>query len=503
MKNQENLKYWLLIIVGVFYFVLIYSYRWVSSDGLAVVYQTKNVLNGLGMVWNYGERSFVSTSPLYSLVSIPLIFILEQIGLKRLPLQNIPITINILFSMMAFGLILKFIWKKNLPWKKFYISIGTLLLAFCSEFFIHFSTSALENSLSYLVLTFFGITIYSDKISLEKNLLPFSIALVFLTRYDFFLIIFPTVIYLFWKYKLKSLIPALTMGIPIILWFAFAFFYFGSIFPNSFYMKSGFLGIDNSLGYLVKNTVRAPFLALLIGGGIIAAYKTRKTIFWGMIAYLVYTIYVTDYMFGRFWSNLVPLSIIALLQYISQYNRKLTLKEDFPFALCFLFIAVCFVEIEKYKNAILLFNERKFYTTTYNLMREDLQYKKPFNNNIEKCDGIDARGADALHIPLTAKARKKNYIYVDIMGLATPFTTYYGKNYGIKGDRPGHLKINIDQLNSKGYEKSLFLNKNIIMDKGTYLLFNDIELITKGNLFSKARFNAIIRLHTIKYNEIK
>ncbi|MFS4432362.1 hypothetical protein, partial [Chryseobacterium sp. S90] len=110
MNILKNLKFWVLVNTGIIYFLLVYLFRWVSSDGLAITYQTENVLRGLGMVWNYGERSFVSTSPLYSILSIPLTFFLQLIGFNDLPLQSIPIAINMLFSLMAFYLLLKFIW---------------------------------------------------------------------------------------------------------------------------------------------------------------------------------------------------------------------------------------------------------------------------------------------------------------------------------------------------------------------------------------------------------
>ncbi len=502
MKLIKDFKFWVLFSIGILYFSLVYYYKWVSSDGLAVTYQTKNVLNGLGMVWNYGERSFVSTSPLYSIFSIPLTYLLEKIGFSNLPLQITPIVINLIFSMLALGVILNFVWKKNLSPLKLYICVGIFLLAFCSDFFLHFSTSALENSLSYLILSLFGISLYSEKESTEKNRLPLYMALAFLTRYDFFLIIFPTALYLLNKYRLKCLPILVNLILPVGLWLGFAFLYFGSIFPNSFYMKAGFLGIENSLGYLFKNIVRSPFMMILIGMGLCGAFKTYKPLFWGILIYFCYTVYVTDYMFGRFWTNLVPLCIIASIQYYSVYSKKLSVKEFTPMIYGVVIVGLSFVMVRKLKNSIYLINERKYYTTRRDLMHEKLSYTPPFNNDTGKYDAIDSRGGAALHIPLTKMAREKNYCYVDVMGLATPFTTYFGKNYGIKGERPGHFEVNMKLLDSVGYESSLISGKNTITNKGIHQLYDDMKLITKGDLFSKERLEAITRLHTTKYNEI-
>lgn len=499
----KDFKFWLLFSIGILYFSLVYWFRWISSDGLAVTYQTKNVLNGLGMVWNYGERSFVSTSPLYSLLSIPLTFLLEKIGFNDLPLQNIPIVINMIFSLLAFGIILKFVWTKNLSAAKLYFCTGIFLLALCSDFFIHFSTSGLENSLSYLILSLFGVSVYSEKESTEKKSLPLYIALAFLTRYDFFLIIFPTVLYLLNKYRFKSLPILVSLLIPITLWLGFALLYFGSIFPNSFYMKAGFLGIENSLGYFSKNVVRSPLMTILIGIGFWGAYKTYKPLFWGMVIYFFYTIYVTDYMFGRFWTNLVPLCIVAAIQYCSLYINRISLKDFKPVLYSIIIISLCFITNQKFKDSIYLVNERKYYTERADLMHEHLSYTPPFNNTIERCDKIDIRGGAALHIPLNQMARKKKCYYVDVMGLATPFTTYFGKNYGIKGERPGHFEVNIKLLDSVGFKTSLMSGQNTITNKGIHQLYDDMKLITKGDLFSKERLEAIVRLHTIKYNEIR
>ncbi|MFS4432365.1 hypothetical protein, partial [Chryseobacterium sp. S90] len=120
----------------------------------------------------------------------------------------------------------------------------------------------------------------------------------------------------------------------------------------------------------------------------------------------------------------------------------------------------CFIGRNKFGNAIDLANERKYYTSPRtNLLTSKLQYQPPFNSKEVKCDKVLEYGGGALHLPLIVYADDKKYIYVDYMGLATPFCTYYGKNYGITGDRPGHFKINISLLNSQGYEESLIKNK--------------------------------------------
>ncbi|MFS4432363.1 hypothetical protein, partial [Chryseobacterium sp. S90] len=253
---------------------------------------------------------------------------------------------------------------KKLSGHQFYASITILFLSFCTEFYIHFSTGALENSLSFLVLTVFGISIFSKNNLIETGLLPFSIALAFLTRYDFFLIVFPVFIYLLNKYRIKSLKIIFTAGIPIVLWLIFSLLYFGSIFPNSFYMKAGFLGVDYSIAYLVKNTIRSPFLVLLLALGITSAYRVNKPLFIGIVMYFLYTVYVTDYMLGRFWTNLIPLCLITTIQYLSQSDRKIISKEHIlTLGILFSFISFCFIGRNKFGNAIDLANERKYYTS--------------------------------------------------------------------------------------------------------------------------------------------
>lgn len=236
MPIVKDFKFWLIAGLGLIYFSLIYYSKWVSSDGLSVTYQSYNVLNGLGLVWNLGERTYVSTSPLFTIVSIPLTYIFDLLfnvfHISDNKIFNIPIIINMIFSITSITMILRYLYLKTTTSKpeKIFILLFSFGLLLASKFYIDFSTSGLENSLSYSVIAWFTILSMNEENPKSVFLLPIAVALVFLTRYDFFLIVCPTILYYFYKHKFTK--GFMTMCIIILSWLAFSFFYFGSIFPN-------------------------------------------------------------------------------------------------------------------------------------------------------------------------------------------------------------------------------------------------------------------------------
>lgn len=503
MPIIKDFKFWLITCLGLIYFGLIYYYRWVSSDGLSVVYQSYNVLNGLGLVWNLGERTYVSTSPLFTILSIPLTYIFDLLfnvfHISNHKISNIPLMINMIFSITSMTMILRYLYLKNTTIKpeKIIILLFSFGLLLASKFYIDFSTSALENSLSYLVITWFTILSMNEKTPKTAFLLPIAVALVFLTRYDFFLIVCPTILYYFYKHKFTK--GFMTMCVIILGWFVFSFFYFGSIFPNSFYLKTNNINLYQSLFYYKQNLFESKPMFLLIALGLYSSYFVNKKIFLGIIFYLVYIFLVRDYMFGRLFTVLVPVSIISVIEFISTKEIQIYKKNFIRistlslilFAVIFFFPPVVKLHADNYvKGRFLLTNEREYYTRKFSNI--NFVYNKPVKAVRSISDDVQM-----LHTPLLPGSQ--NTYFIDPVGLASPFITYYIKNYGSKGERPGHYFVNIDHLKQIGLFESVLLNKNILQDKNTAELYDDVNIVSKGSIFSLNRLKTIIKLHTHNY----
>lgn len=503
MSIVKDFKFWFIAGLGLIYFSLIYYYKWVSSDGLSVTYQSYNVLNGLGLVWNLGERTYVSTSPLFTIVSIPLTYMFDLLfnvfHISDNKIFNIPIIINMIFSITSITMILRFLYLKNTIIKpeKIIILLFSFGLLLASKFYIDFSTSGLENSLSYSVIAWFTILSMNEETSKTVFLLPISVALVFLTRYDFFLIVCPTILYYFYKHKFTK--GFMIMCIMILSWLVFSFFYFGSIFPNSFYLKTNNFNLYQSLFYYKENLFESKPMFLLIALGLYSSYFTNKKIFLGIIFYLGYIFLVRDYMFGRLFTILVPISIISIIEFVSTkeivaYKKnfiRISLFSLMLFAIIFFFPPVVKLYTAKYTSGrFLLTNEREYYTRKFSNI--NFIYNKPVKHST-----FISNSVQMLHTPLLPESQ--NTYFIDPVGLANPFITYYIKNNGSKGERPGHYFANIDHLKEIGLFESVLLNKNVLQDKNTAELYNDVNIVTKGSIFSLNRLKTIIKLHTHNY----
>ncbi|MBB6371677.1 hypothetical protein [Chryseobacterium shigense] len=509
MNFIKDLKFWLMVTIGLIYLALAYHYRWVSSDGLSVVYQSYNVINGLGLVWNFAERTYVSTSPLFTLLSIPLTYIsdlfLNLFGFSENKILSIPIFINLLFSGATFFLILKFAYSKSkkLDISKLIILGLCFILLFFSKFFLHYSTSGLENSLSYFVISAFAILAMSPGNSKTIFWLPVAAALVFLTRYDFLLIIAPTMLYYLFRNKITPGFQI--MALIVILWFVFSFLYFGNIFPNSFYLKAN-LDFNQSLYYSRKNLFESKPMFLIIILGLYTSFIANKRIFLGIFSYLIYIFIVRDYMLGRLFTPLIPLCIITIIEFIAERNLSEYKNNFFKIytpglivaGIIFYFLPVIKLYEDKLtKGRYWVSDERAFYLKPpSNFPEMKFRYIKP-NPKVTFVDYCYSM----LHEPLMVSNNQYNAYYLDPMGLASPFVTYYTKNYGGTGSRPGHRKADIDFLKNNGVFESYVENKNLIKNKNLSELFDDVNIVSKGDIFDLTRIKTIIKLHTHNYKQ--
>ncbi|WP_162926172.1 hypothetical protein [Chryseobacterium aurantiacum] len=222
-----------------------------------------------------------------------------------------------------------------------------------------------------------------------------------------------------------------------------------------------------------------------------------------MIFYLVYIFLVRDYMFGRLFTILVPISIISIIEFTSKKEIRVYRKNFIKvsalslvlFAIVFFFPPVVKLYADNYvKGRFILTNEREYYTKRFSNI--NFIYNKPVKDITSISENVQM-----LHTPLLPESG--NTYFIDPVGLASPFITYYIKNYGSKGERPGHYFVNIDRLKQIGLFESVLLNKNVLRDKDAAELYDDVNIVSKGNIFSLERLKTIIKLHTHNYKSTK
>lgn len=215
-----------------FYTILIYAIVnriWVAEDAYISFRYILNFVEGNGLVFNKGEYIEGFTHPYW----LFLVLLLHLIGI---PFHQGSIILGILFTII--GTTINFIsLKKNQSYIFLFPSI-----VISHEGFRDFSSSGLEFSLTYLLLSILLAVIYNNKLN-NPFFIGMISSLLYHTRPEMGLL-FP--FFFIWKiYEEKRI------NIPWIIIFSFSIFIFGGlyhifryyyyhdIFPNTFYAKSG------------------------------------------------------------------------------------------------------------------------------------------------------------------------------------------------------------------------------------------------------------------------
>ena len=298
---------WLfLIALLVAYAVVLFRTAWMCDDAFITLRTVDNFVRGHGLVWNLGERVQAYTHPLW-------LFVLAgPYALTREPFYT-TLVVSMMLSMAAVFLLL---WRSRHSIVKLTL-VGLVIVG--SKAFVDYSTSGLENPLSYLLLTTCWWFCLNKQGSQRAHLLLASLTggLLMLNRLDLALMVTPVLVFAIaraprwvaWRMSAVALLPAVG-------WMLFSLIYYGFPLPNTFYAKQS-IGIPRSeylergLGYLLETTVADSTTSLAIVIGLIAAIWQRRVDFLaaalGIVLYVFYVVWVGgDFMGGRMLS--VPLA---------------------------------------------------------------------------------------------------------------------------------------------------------------------------------------------------
>lgn len=390
-----------------------------------------------------------------------------------------------------------------------------VLIIFSSKAVLDFSSSGLENSLSYFLIACFFYTIL--KLTEHKYyflILSIILSCMFLNRMDLIIAFLPFALYSFF-YKAyqdhqikKSTIQGFIGFIPVILWSAFAVYYYGSFFANSVIAKTN-TGLPTThlqiqgFQYLYANIIYDPFTSLFIYITIIYAVFSKnsinKLLGIGLSLYLLYLINVgADYMYGRFLTVPFMISLFIFVQSIKNYKFNYNI---------FITIAIALSSYNLYQYTLKdtsLFNistisfndERAFYYRTTGLwlnitntntsianhfLETPNLFKDPENHPI----ALYTMGFNGY---IASKVRPKKHI-IDGLGLTDAFLAAHPMSYGYW--RIGHFKRAINQQ----YIDSIKNNQNLITLTEDHYVLEQVFLLTRAPLNDPKRWDAIINWH--------
>ncbi|HPO15471.1 MAG TPA: hypothetical protein PLI09_18660 [Candidatus Hydrogenedentes bacterium] len=314
-KENSHAKHaWLgvgliLLLVLLYGAVLLYT-RWLCDDAFITFRVVDNFVHGYGLRWNVVERVQVYTHPLWMLLLTVVYFFSHEV-------MYTPIALNIVFSLAAV-LILGFgIARTTLG------SIFALIVLTISRAFVDYSTSGLENPLTYFILALFS-WVYFQEDNKRGNIFLLSLVAAFgmVNRMDTALFFFPAMFWSFWRARSRATFGFMLLGlVPFFLWEAFSMVYYGFPFPNSYYAKLGtgipaWEKIRQGGYYFLDSLHRDPVTLCVCAAGLLFPFALRRwkdsALALGVLLYLAYIVKIGgDFMSGRFFA--APLFCAVLL----------------------------------------------------------------------------------------------------------------------------------------------------------------------------------------------
>ncbi len=484
-----------LIVIVLFLYAMIMS-AWISDDILISLTQIVNFHHGDGLVFNYGERVQAFTHPAW-------FFFLSLLTYIANDYYYTIISVSILLSIGAIFIVLYYAYKHD----HITVALFGLGLLIFSKAFIDYTTSGLENPLSYFLFSLILYILFSYEKLTKKHLLTLYLlfALIFLNRMDYALILFPIVILLLLKYKKENTTPMLIASIIVGTWFLFSLFYFGHFFPNTFYAKleAGYPSsefIQRGLQYFQvqydKDPITLVIIILGVISGILQNSKTRVVSI-GLILYMLYFLKSGgDFMQGRFFA--VPAFIATYLIISFSVQKKI------PFFLYLVLLPIIYMgasntspllvkkDYSNKKFSMGVADERGFYFQRYGLVSEKRKWPKIVTLSKSKptksktiCGGLG----------VAALSNRQNIFYIDVCALTDPLLSQlpaiHSPNWRI-----GHQIRKVPT----NYKDAVLDNTVQLEDKQINALYQDVKIVSRRDLFNINRFQAIYNINTSDYN---
>ena len=496
------------ILLGFAIFVYVFVQNaWVAEDAYITFRSLEQLFAGNGLRWNPHERVQVYVHPLWFWL------------LAAFRLFSTDVFANAIAASFVASIAALLVLARSLGTTRW---LALLALLISSKSAIDYTSSGLENPLSFLLLALLFVVLRrigdlrSDAASeTPPNLTsrPFQVSLLLslllLSRPDLATLVGPAFGWALWRLRgmgLARLWKPILLGLaPLALFLVFSVAYFGFLLPNPAYAKM-FTGIARehlvTQGFAYVATLRLfdPVLPLVAIGAFIRGAASKRPLLramaFGLPLNLVYVIWVGgDFMTGRMFASAYLWSAILLAA--APWRRSWTWGP-------LLALAVSIGLTSSFSP--LRSTPSYHYPTVHRQVGDERGTYFPyaslhawwtrdpgrvFPNYRFSRDGLRA-SRRAGHVQPSGNVGMFGYwagtekIVVDQLGLADPLLARLPSR-GLW--RIGHF----GRPRPKGYAKSLLMDQNLIEDPAIHRLYEDLRLITQGDLFDTERFAAILR----------
>ena len=493
---------------------------WSADDAFHGFVMSQNLANGHGFVYNVGERVTASTCPLFSLILAGLFFITRQMVASS-------VVLCVFLSVASFYIVLtKF---ADTRWKK----IAVFFTCILAQGFFSYANCGLENCLLFFLETIYLYLILSVQTYDFKRLFLIALICSFLlmTRLDVAVLIFIPTAYIFLARHSGTFVKMISAGLvgllPFFCFSVFCIFYFGFLFPNTYYAKlySGLPQIEYFERGLEYIWVSALYDFLLMGIIVLAPffyYKKTKlglAILAGIVLKILYIIYIGgDFMVCRHFSDVFWYSLCLILwstkgtETIRLFSKNISFKR-----VSVLFLIICTILTILFRPFVTLHmwpdksisNERAIYWQNTSIVVRKIAYFRGKPDPLDSLWKFDRRKVSVIKASpeqykgallswapgVLVYETNENFYEQDIFALGDPLLARLPASHEPHW-RVGHLKHYVPE----GYPESLQLGRNEIVDPNLHEYYDIILSITRGELFSLDRIKQVIYFQLGKYD---
>jgi arabinofuranosyltransferase len=508
--NIALLKRWSFYLMWLLLAYYFFRYAWITEDAFINFRVIENFKHGLGLTWNPGERVQVFTSALWMLLSI---------GASMLTGEEIYSTL-----LLSFGLV-------GASFYILYTVCGRALVIFqfaCLAFvfspsFRDYMSSGLETPLLiFSLVVFVRELVRRGEVRVRRLSLIASCCM--LVRHDSLVLLLPFLIQAWYgscaEWRIGNILrvvrDVLIGSLPLILWSFFAIVYFGSPFPNTASAKivGGFDGVSQALKYFsfMQHFDPLAYILILMALGAAVCFKSRFAWPLGLALglFVAYQFRVgADYMAGRFFVAPVTLCVFLLAHIIKEQAELLRPQIDVVLAThrreyVLLLVVLGF----SFGLRTFVIDNSSFYASDYPAFVDGIVDERQvyfgssdfetismvgvrhiFKENARVIDRVNGVNVFLVcNIGMTGFYAHRDTYILDPLALSDRFLSGFDPSPGIL--RIGHFERAVPS----DYVYSLLKGRNMFRNPLLRQYFDDVQLVTRGELFSWARFQAIFRL---------
>ena len=345
-----------------------------------------------------------------------------------------------------------------------------------------------------------------------------SPALGTLNRMDTILIFMPALAWGLYRLRtLKALAHAALGFTPFVLWLLFSLIYYGFFFPNTAYAKlninaSSWEIMRQGCYYLINSIDNDPLTMIAITLGLVSTviFKQWKQlpIALGIGLYLIYIVRIGgDFMQGRFLAAPLLCAVALIARCNAPSFRAMGylplavvllvgLSSPFPPLLSNSFITNSKNLVDNKGIA----DERACYYGTSSLMKVGQGVDMPSHTAAKDGRMLRTKGwqvIDITFIGYIGYFAGPQVHFIDKLGLGDPLLARM-KPIKTPTWRPGHLVREIPA----GYIDTIKKKGKMIQNRNIALYYDKLELITRGPIWSGARWAEIWRMNTGQTNAL-